>query len=76
MYLYEYEKGIRDPFNILYNPTTGVTLDYINGQWWFVDLLSRYGYEGCHQYYPVMQYEPTEVDEESNSWILLPRFTS
>lgn len=76
MYLYEYEKSKRDPYMILYNPISQLTLDYIAGKWWFVDLLSNYGYEGYNKYYTVALYEPTDEDKESNSWILIPRFTS
>ena len=76
MYLYEYEKSRKDPFMILYNPISKLTLDYINGRWWFVDLLSKYGYEEHNRYQPVALYEPTEDDEESNAWTLIPKFTS
>ena len=54
MYLYEYKKSRKDPYMILYNPISKLTLDYIAGKWWFVDLLSNYGYEGTksvHSYF-------------------------
>lgn len=75
MYLYEYEKR-KNPMTILYNPIFGLTLDYINGKWWFVDRLSNYGYEGFIKYYPLCIYEPTEADEDSNAWIELNKFIS
>ena len=76
MYLQNYEKSKRDPYMILYNPIFDLTLDYIAGKWWFVDLLSNYGYKDCNRYYPVALYEPTDEDKESNAWILIPKFTS
>ena len=76
MYLYEYEKSKKDPYMILYNPISGLTLNYIADKWWFVDLLSNYGYEGYNRYCPVVLYEPTDEDKESNSWMLIPKFTS
>lgn len=76
MYLYEYEKSRRDPYMVLYNPITELILDYIAGKWWFVDLPSKCGYEDCNRYYPMALYEPTKEDEESNAWMLIPKFTS
>ena len=76
MYLYEYEKMKRSPLQILYNPISELTLDYINGNWWFVDRLSNYGYEGFMKYYPMYIYNPTQEDEDSNAWILINKFIS
>ena len=76
MYLHEYEKSKKDTYMVLYNPISNLTLDYIAGKWWFVDLLSNYGYSEYNKYYPIYLYEPTKEDKESSSWILIPKFVS
>ena len=71
MYLKDYKKT---PNSFLDNPTTNTVLDKVGNTWLYMEPGAKYGFPG--KYIFTGYYIPSKTDNETNSWMLIPKFTS